>query len=68
MCGGYCLTIDYRAVSAKANVPLYLVPVTDWVLAQFGKARRLTITELSQGFFQIPFPAEDVAKTAFLCP
>lgn len=56
--GGYRTAIDYNALSAKTSAPAYLVPRTDWALAQFGKAQWFTSLDLSQGFFQIPLAAE----------
>jgi hypothetical protein len=66
--GELSLCIDYRSVNARTNVNSYVMPRSDYILSQLGKAKYFTVVDLAQGCHQLLMKHEDRHKTAFVTP
>eukprot|EP00731_Ephydatia_muelleri_P002369 Em0001g2369a len=59
--------IDYRRLNAVTQVEAYPMPRIDDIIDRLGKARFIS-PDLTRGYWQMPVPTEDRAKTAFVTP
>jgi hypothetical protein len=64
----YRLCVDYRPVYSNTILNSYIKPRTDYILAQLGKAKNFTVTDLTKGYHQMLVKPEDRHKTAFVTP
>jgi hypothetical protein len=60
--------VDYRPVNSRTILNNYIMPRTDYILSQLGKAKYFTVIDLTQGYHQILKKPEDRHKTAFVTP
>ncbi|KAL5517048.1 hypothetical protein EMCRGX_G002515 [Ephydatia muelleri] len=58
--------IDYRRLNAVTQVEAYPMPRIDDIIDRLGKARFISTLDLTRGYWQMPVPTEDWAKTAFV--
>jgi hypothetical protein len=62
------LCVDYRPVNARTILNIYVMPRSDYILSQLGKAKYFSVIDLTQGYHQILMKPEDRHKTAFITP
>ena len=63
--GNIRICIDYRRLNSATPVDPYPMPRPDELIDKLGRAKYITILDLSKGYWQVPMKEEDRAKTAF---
>ena len=59
------MCVDYRALNAKTNRPIFPIPSAEEIFDSVGGARYFSSLDLSSGYYQVPIAEEDRGKTAF---
>ena len=63
--GEWRMCIDYRALNKVTVKNAYPLPRIEECLEQLGKARHLTMLDLTSGYWQVRITDTDIPKTAF---
>ena len=59
------LCVDYRALNAKTNRPIFPIPSSEEIFDSIGGSKYFSTLDLSSGYHQVPVAEEDIPKTAF---
>ena len=62
------LCVDYRTLNSLTVKEAYYMPTLEEMLAKVGRAKCVSMLDLTKGFHQIPMSKKDRHKTAFICP
>ncbi|CAL8111754.1 unnamed protein product [Orchesella dallaii] len=66
--GKWRLCVDYRSLNAVTEADSYCMPRIDEILACLGKAKYISVFDVTDGFHHLVMDDGDKAKTAFNTP
>ena len=66
--GAFRLCVDYRRLNAMSKADAYPMPWVDELIIQLGRAKYISMLDLTKGYWQVPVAKEVQHKTAFTTP